>query len=285
MQHAKPVRMVPAAKPPARAALRKSLLLHVAVLGLVLLLPYLHVPPKVEPPRVVEAVLVSAKTLTPPAPVKPLPPPPPIEPEPEPLPEPVKAQPKPEPVPVKVPEPVKPLPKAAETKIALPKPEEKKPTPKPEIRPEPVKAAPPKPIIKKPTLQADAFDDEMQSLQQQMRNDEAEKLKRDAEKSTAQALSNSDNAVIQKYTLLLRDRMQRFAAWPPGTPSGTKVVIRVSMLPGGEVVSVVIIKSSGTAIVDESARQAAIKASPLPVPSDPRLFNNFRSGIFTLTVE
>lgn len=186
---------------------------------------------------------------------------------------------------MKVPEPVKPLPKVPEAKIALPKAEEKKPTPKPEVKPEPVKPSVPKPLIKKPTLQAEDFDAEMQALQQQIRDEEASKLKREVEKSNAQALSNSDKAIIEKYTQLLRDRMQRFASWPPGTPSGTKVKVRVSMLPGGEVVSVVIISSSGIAAVDESARQAVIKANPLPVPNDPRLFNNFRSGTFTLTVE
>lgn len=269
MQHAKPQRMVPAAKPPAATALKKSLLLHVGVLGLVLLLPYLHVPPKVEPPRVVEAVLVSGKSLTPPPPrpVRETPPP-----EPQPLPEPVV---KPEPTPVKAPEPVKPLPKVPEAKIALPKAEEKKPTPKPEVKPEPVKPVAPKPLIKKPTLQAEDFDAEMQSLQQQIKNDEAERLKAEAAKAAASARNAANQAIRDKYERLINQKVQTKWNRPLSARRGMVVTLRISLLPGGEVSNVVTLRTSGDAAFDASAEEAVRRANPLPVPDDLTAFNQY----------
>lgn len=271
MQHAKRTRMVPAATPPARAALKKSLLLHVAVLGLVLLLPYLHVPPKVEPPRVVEAVLVSGKSLTPPPPrPEPVTPPP----EPQPLPEP-KPLPKPEPAPVKVPEPAKPLPKVPEAKIALPKAEEKKAVPKPEVKPEPVKPAVPKPIIKKPTLQDSAIDDEFQSLQQQMKNEEADRLKAEAAKAASSARNAANSAIRDKYERLINQRVETKWNRPLSARRGMVTTLRISLLPGGEVANVVTVKSSGDAAFDASAEEAVRRANPLPVPDDLTAFNQY----------
>jgi TonB family protein len=50
-------------------------------------------------------------------------------------------------------------------------------------------------------------------------------------------------------------------------------VLRIRQVPGGEVLNVRILRSSGDPGFDQSAESAVLKASPLPVPSDPRLFN------------
>lgn len=268
--------LVPAAAP-ARGALKKSLLLHVGVLGLVLLLPYLHVPPKVEPPRVVEAVLVSGKTPTPaPVPVKPVPAPEP-EPQPEPKPEP-KPQPKPEPLPVpkiKVPDAVKPQPK-----IALPKVDEKKPlpekvTPKAEPKPEPVKPAPPKPLIKPQQLKADDFEAEIKALKQQSQKEEADRLAHEADKAMANARSSANQAIRDKYERLINQRVQTKWNRPLSARRGMVVTLRISVLPGGEVTNVVTVKSSGDPAFDASAEDAVRKANPLPVPDDVTAFNQY----------
>ncbi|MDQ8036627.1 MAG: cell envelope integrity protein TolA [Pedobacter sp.] len=271
MQHAKPQRMVPAASPPARTALKKSLLLHIGVLGLVLLLPYLHMPPKVEPPRVVEAVLVSGKSLTPPPP-RPEPVTPPPEPQPLPEPKPVA---KPEPVPAKVPEPVKPLPKVPDAKITLPKAEEKKPLPKPEVKPEPVKPAVAKPLIKQPSLQRDAIDEEFKSLQQQMKDEEAERLKAEVAKAANSARNAANQAIVTRYMGLIQQRTETKWNKPLSARRGMVTTLRISLLPGGEVANVVTVKSSGDAAFDASAEEAVRRANPLPVPDDLTAFNQY----------
>jgi colicin import membrane protein len=47
-------------------------------------------------------------------------------------------------------------------------------------------------------------------------------------------------------------------------------------MPGGEVMGVEIVKSSGDATYDRQAENAVRKASPLPVPEEARLFQKFR---------
>jgi colicin import membrane protein len=50
----------------------------------------------------------------------------------------------------------------------------------------------------------------------------------------------------------------------------------VHLAPGGVVTSVDLLKGSGNAILDRSAKLAVYKSSPLPVPNDPSMFSQFR---------
>ena len=50
----------------------------------------------------------------------------------------------------------------------------------------------------------------------------------------------------------------------------------VKMVPGGDVVDAKVIRSSGNVVFDRQAEIAVRKASPLPVPDDPRLFQQMR---------
>jgi colicin import membrane protein len=57
-----------------------------------------------------------------------------------------------------------------------------------------------------------------------------------------------------------------------GLPQGIACVLRVRLIPGGEVFDVSIAKSSGSEIFDRRAVNATQKASPLPVPDDVETF-------------
>jgi len=63
---------------------------------------------------------------------------------------------------------------------------------------------------------------------------------------------------------------------PIGLPEGLSCVFIIRMIPGGQVVDEHIVKSSGNDIFDRRAETALSKASPLPVPDDPRLFEKMR---------
>ena len=56
-------------------------------------------------------------------------------------------------------------------------------------------------------------------------------------------------------------------------------------MPGGDVTSVQVIKSSGDTAFDRSAEAAVYKASPLPMPDDPRVAQQLRSFTFTFKPE
>ena len=50
-------------------------------------------------------------------------------------------------------------------------------------------------------------------------------------------------------------------------------MVRVSQIPGGEVVKAEIQTSSGNIAFDRSVEEAVLRSSPLPVPKDPALFD------------
>ena len=58
-----------------------------------------------------------------------------------------------------------------------------------------------------------------------------------------------------------------------GLPKGLECVLSVQTIPGGEVISVTINKSSGNEVFDRRAVTAVDKASPLPLPADAVVFD------------
>lgn len=81
---------------------------------------------------------------------------------------------------------------------------------------------------------------------------------------------------VERYKGLIRQKVSRSWNIPAGYRKGSQCTVHVRLVPGGEVLSVVIVKSSGDAIFDRSVENAVYKASPLPVPDDKKLFEQFR---------
>lgn len=238
--------------PVAKGSLRKSLFLHVAVLGFVVAMPYLHTPPKVIEPPTIQAVLIRKAVVHAPE-AKPVEPPP-VPPSP---PEPPKQ--------LDLPEPVKEPPK-----IALPKPPEK---PAPKVAEK--KPAPLKPLIKPPTLNAAKLDAEMKAMEREMQEAEMQRLRAEADKAAAAIRVSANMAMVDRYKGLINQRVQTKWNRPLSARNGMVVTLRISMLPGGEVTNVVSVNSSGDAAFDASAEEAVRRASPLPVPEDPGVFNQY----------
>ncbi|MEH6503294.1 MAG: cell envelope integrity protein TolA [Cycloclasticus sp.] len=82
---------------------------------------------------------------------------------------------------------------------------------------------------------------------------------------------------IGSYSDLIRQKVERNWRQPTGDISGLSCVVRVRLIPGGEVIDAQVIKSSGNAFFDRSVELATRKASPLPLPNDPSMFNYFRT--------
>jgi colicin import membrane protein len=59
-------------------------------------------------------------------------------------------------------------------------------------------------------------------------------------------------------------------------PDEARAEFAVTVLPGGEVLNARLLKSSGHRAYDEAVERAIIKAQPLPLPTEPGLFNRFR---------
>jgi colicin import membrane protein len=92
-----------------------------------------------------------------------------------------------------------------------------------------------------------------------------------AEQEEARARS-----ALSEYIPYIQDKVQRNWLRPAGSAAGLSCLIRVRLIPGGDVVSATVVRSSGDPLFDRSVETAVLKASPLPLPTDATLFNHFR---------
>jgi colicin import membrane protein len=144
------------------------------------------------------------------------------------------------------------------------------PVAKPVIKPMPEK---PKKIEKKTTT-TEQRKIQQQNLQQQI----AAEKKQLANQIQAQEAQTE----IDKYKALILQTISSYWIVPENLDKGLFCQLLVHVGPGGVVLKVDLIRSSGNYLLDSSAKSAVLKASPLPVPTDPSLFDNFR--LIKLTV-
>jgi colicin import membrane protein len=109
-----------------------------------------------------------------------------------------------------------------------------------------------------------------EAMRKQLAEEEA---RRKAAEAAAQA--RRDASVINEYGARIKYAIQQEFN-TTGLPPGLSCVLTIRMVPGGEVVSVKVVESSGSAIFDRRAEVAVSRASPLPVPDDPRVFEQMR---------
>ncbi|MGB5535921.1 MAG: cell envelope integrity protein TolA, partial [Thiogranum sp.] len=83
--------------------------------------------------------------------------------------------------------------------------------------------------------------------------------------------------MINEYVLYIQEKVQRSWIRPPGSASTLSCTVEVRLIPGGEVIDAQIVRSSGNPAFDRSVESAVFKASPLPVPSDSEVMEQFRS--------
>lgn len=89
-----------------------------------------------------------------------------------------------------------------------------------------------------------------------------------------------DQSVLAKYTRLIQNEIERNFN-KLGLPDGLSGVILIRMLQGGTVAEASIVNTSGNELFDRRAVTAVYSASPLPVPEEPRLFEQMRTIRFT----
>lgn len=99
-----------------------------------------------------------------------------------------------------------------------------------------------------------------QALQQQLAAEQAER----------------DQGIVAEYTAYIQEKIQQNWLQPGGSPEGLSCIVQVSLIPGGDVAKVQIVRSSGDALFDRSVENAVHKASPMPLPKDAAVFKYFR---------
>lgn len=75
-----------------------------------------------------------------------------------------------------------------------------------------------------------------------------------------------------EWAAAIQSKVERAWIRPPTTQAGLDCLVRVTQVPGGAVVGVEVRACNADAVVRQSIEAAAFRASPLPPPPDPTLF-------------
>jgi colicin import membrane protein len=102
------------------------------------------------------------------------------------------------------------------------------------------------------------------------------RLAAEQDRLTAQRQSAMQR-MINEYVGYIQEKVQRSWIRPPSSGVDLSCTVEVRLIPGGEVIDAQIVRSSGNTGFDRSVVAAVYKASPLPVPPDPEVMNQFRS--------
>jgi colicin import membrane protein len=114
--------------------------------------------------------------------------------------------------------------------------------------------------------------DEQQKLAQEVKaRAEAEARKRAAAEAAAAQLK-----ALEGYKRKISQRIRGYIVLPPGINGNPEAVYSVTVVPGGEVLDVKLVKPSGAPAYDAAVERAIQAASPLPVPTDPDMFQQLR---------
>lgn len=116
------------------------------------------------------------------------------------------------------------------------------------------------------------------AAEKKRKTDEA-RLKREREAELKRRLAEEERrdaavgaGLLEQYIAQIQARVQRAWIRPPTARPGISCVVHVTQVPGGEVVGVRVGECNGDEYVRQSIEAAVLKASPLPKPPDPALF-------------
>lgn len=103
--------------------------------------------------------------------------------------------------------------------------------------------------------------------------------------STKNVTASNTQGELDKYKQMIIKSISRKWILPEDVAEDLSCQLLVHLGPGGVVINVDVLKESGDTNLDRSARNAIMKASPLPVPETSDLFDNFRSLRLTFRPE
>jgi colicin import membrane protein len=109
--------------------------------------------------------------------------------------------------------------------------------------------------------------------------DEADRIRRQREEELGAQLAAEQRAaavrasgLANQYVAQITARIERAWIRPPSATVGLQCEVRVTQVPGGAVTAVQIGRCNGDESVKQSIEAAVYRASPLPEPPDPALF-------------
>lgn len=82
---------------------------------------------------------------------------------------------------------------------------------------------------------------------------------------------------IAKYRAMILAKVRSRIVMPHDLPGNPMTEFDVTLLPGGDILDVRLRRSSGYASFDSAVERAIFLSEPLPLPSNPALFREFRN--------
>ena len=128
-------------------------------------------------------------------------------------------------------------------------------------------------------IERERIEAEKRKAEAERQRKEEEKKKKAAEEAQRKQLAQEQRAKdkITQQNIVAEIRQVVAGNFnKTGLPRGLECVLSVQTVPGGEVISVTVNKSSGNEVFDRRAITAVEKASPLPLPADPATFERLR---------
>jgi len=119
--------------------------------------------------------------------------------------------------------------------------------------------------------------------EQRLLEEYAEKRRLAMQETMRAEIAAATSAEVGRYQDMIRSKIRRnIVGIPPNLPPDAKAEFKVTMLPGGMVLDVKLLKSSGNRAYDDAAERAIYKAQPLPLPGDIGLQKLFRDLRLTI---
>ncbi|HTT38157.1 MAG TPA: cell envelope integrity protein TolA [Burkholderiales bacterium] len=116
--------------------------------------------------------------------------------------------------------------------------------------------------------------EEQQKLAQEARLRAEEQARKRAAAEAAAARQRQ----LEQFIAGIKQKIRSRVVLPPGMSGNPEAVYSVTLLPGGDVLDVRLVKSSGVPAYDDAVERAIHAAEPLPVPGDPDLFQQLREA-------
>lgn len=126
---------------------------------------------------------------------------------------------------------------------------------------------------------------QLQAAQQQLIQQQMTQEQQQLAAAAAAAQNQADQSEIDKYKAMIVQMISQNWLVPDNASKDLSCQLLIQVGPGGVVLNVQVITSSGNPQLDDSAVAAVMKASPLPVPDDPKLFDKFRKLRLTVKPE
>jgi colicin import membrane protein len=132
-----------------------------------------------------------------------------------------------------------------------------------------------KPVEKKPAKKPVEKPAETKSLEIERQKQDAAIAEQQASREQA-AKAAAIDSVVAEYKGKIQKKILHNIVMSTKVETDALAIFRVTLLPGGSVLQVKQVKSSGNPAYDSAVERAILKSDPLPLPPDVALFSKFR---------